>query len=719
MAEKNVILKNSIGDVLYPKIADNSVTTNKIVDKAVTTSKIADGSISKEKLDDGVKQKIDGIVITLNYSGHPGEYEVGESSLSSFSDLETYYNAYKQGVNVYFVIDSVGHGHYFIATTTSYLPVYEFGYRSDSGIYTLMAKNDLFIYTAKSIDESPYLTVTTSAVTAKPEDFSVTTDKILNKAVTKEKLADNALEDITSITWDELKTLRDSSKLIPGHQYRITDYQCTTTQEDTRSTGHQFDIIVTADSTNKLNEKARACLHDGDTYFKDSNLAAWQLWYSLDNDANRFAWADTHILVQTYQCPNASVNLSATSTTVINGVTYYYWYDAGYSYMSSKNPATLKAGDNIYYSTTAGLTVPTSVYTDQTSIIHITRPTGVIYRMIDEWNNDCPYDFKNILFKRYKITSSNSSSLEGTYLATKAISDIGLEIDNNDSKMFYTFSYLGKLNTQADYNGGSLEDASVIGNTLQSDDSSPYGVHGNTIKYYFDIGIENSKPIQSLNNIVFLTYTGEAYYGCHSNSFGNNCTNNSFGNSCTNNSFSDDNQFIIFGDSCIENLFYNSCRKTIFGQECCDNLINYCNAIVFGDNCNTNYFGQNCNDISFGNNCTNNSFGTGCDHITLGNYYRLNTFDNGVSYVTFDGDGTGSKPIQNYHVKHDIVFDFASKYTITAKPGLNYVLSVAKKSDGTVVEYNEADTHKLVSITDSDYATLTTKDSNTLYCIPE
>lgn len=163
--------------------------------------------------------------------------------------------------------------------------------------------------------------------------------------------------------------------------------------------------------------------------------------------------------------------------------------------MSSKNPATLKAGDNIYYSTTAGLTVPTSVYTDQTSITRITRPTGVIYRMIDEWNNDCPYDFKNILFKRYKITSSNSSSLVGSYLATKAISDIGLEIDNTDYRMFYTFSYLGELDEQSAYKGGVLEDASLIGNTLQSDDSSPYGVHGNTIKYYFDFGIENSKPI--------------------------------------------------------------------------------------------------------------------------------------------------------------------------------------------------------------------------------
>ena len=641
MAEKNVILKNSIGDVLYPKIADNSVTTNKIVDKAVTTSKIADGSISKEKLDDGVKQKIDGIVITLNYSGHPGEYEVGESSLSSFSDLETYYNAYQQGVNVYFVIDSVGHGHNFIATTTSYLPVYEFGYRSDSGIYTLMAKDDLFIYTAKSIDESPYLTVTTSAVTAKPEDFSVTTDKILNKAVTKEKLADNALEDITSITWDELKTLRDSSKLIPGHQYRITDYQCTTTQEDTRSTGHQFDIIVTADSTNKLNEKARACLHDGDTYFKNSNLAAWQLWYSLDDDANRFAWADD---------------------------------DLG---------------------------------------------KGVIYRMIDEWNNDCPYDFKNIQFKRYKITSSNSSSLVGSYLATKAISDIGLEIDNNDSKMFYTFSYLGELDEQSAYKGGVLEDASLIGNTLQSDDSSPYGVHGNTIKYYFDFGIENSKPIQNLNNIVFLTYMEGTYYGCHSNSFDINNCNISFGNNCSNNSFNADNESIIFDEDCIYNSFY-SCTNTILGGGCLSNLFNEgCSGNVFGSNCSYNYFGVSNYQNSFGNDCSNNCFNCDCNNNVFGNNCSLNTFDSGVQNIIFSDSGTDSKPIQNYHVKHGMVFDLTSKYTITAKPGLDYELSVAKRSDGTVVEYNEADTHKLVSITDSDYAALTTKDSNTLYCIPE
>lgn len=33
------------------------------------------------------------------------------------------------------------------------------------------------------------------------------------------------------------------------------------------------------------------------------------------------------------------------------------------------------------------------------SIYGIPQPgKGVIYRMIDEWNNDCPYDFKNIIY---------------------------------------------------------------------------------------------------------------------------------------------------------------------------------------------------------------------------------------------------------------------------------------------------------------------------------
>jgi hypothetical protein len=57
-------------------------------------------------------------------------------------------------------------------------------------------------------------------------------------------------------TYANLKSLRDNSQLTPGTFYRITDYECTTVQENTKSAGHQFDIIVRADDVNVLNETA-------------------------------------------------------------------------------------------------------------------------------------------------------------------------------------------------------------------------------------------------------------------------------------------------------------------------------------------------------------------------------------------------------------------------------------------------------------------------------
>lgn len=128
-------------------------------------------------------------------------------------------------------------------------------------------------------------------------------------------------EKLINTTYSELKSLRDNSQLIPGSFYRITDYVTTTTQSETRSANHPFDVIVLALSENTLCEDAKAILHEGDTYFADNDLSAWQLKYCLDNDKTKFEWADE------------------------------------------------------------------------------TNGKGVIYRMIDEKRNDCPYDFKNILIK--------------------------------------------------------------------------------------------------------------------------------------------------------------------------------------------------------------------------------------------------------------------------------------------------------------------------------
>lgn len=150
-------------------------------------------------------------------------------------------------------------------------------------------------------------------------------DDIVNRLNDEARLSKN----IIPVTYEELKTKRDEGSLIPGLWYQITDYRASTTQDYTKVGAGQFDILVLATSENTLSEEAKAVRHEGDTYYPDYvQFNTWKLWYCLDNDSNRFYWADEE-----------------------NG-------------------------------------------------------TGVIYRMIDEWNNDCPYDFKSIIFFHENIGDS-------------------------------------------------------------------------------------------------------------------------------------------------------------------------------------------------------------------------------------------------------------------------------------------------------------------------
>ena len=77
-----------------------------------------------------------------------------------------------------------------------------------------------------------------------------------------------------------------------GLYYCITDYETTTTQRDTYAVGHRFNILVQAVTNYKLSESAKVCAIAGDDYFAKNKLEAWNIKYSLDNDAKRFAWAD-------------------------------------------------------------------------------------------------------------------------------------------------------------------------------------------------------------------------------------------------------------------------------------------------------------------------------------------------------------------------------------------------------------------------------------------
>ena len=513
--------------------------------------------------------------------------------------------------------------------------------------------------------ELPIATPSVYSVVKLDSDYTKDTKGTALSLAGAKTLNENKLDKQIEITYSDLVSKRDNSELIPGQKYRIIDYVTTTAQENTTSAGHQFDIIVEALSENVLNEVASACLHEGDTYFEDSNLEAWELKYCLDNDTSKFAWAENNKIV--IDSTNVTIQESLVTENIFNTPflpEYYIYIDATGNKTGEYTNDNLSERGNDYFiewgreTTPDGLENQLCIYKNDLSnedyieggaeegidygdkffywgtedvdgitydkwkkyeidsnnwkidtgeVVYLLTPQitngevidssynngkGVIYCMKDEYNNECPYDFKNIQF-----------------------------YNNTNNTFFYTFSWVNENN--------EIEDL-TLRQDLKSDEETPYGTYNNTIKPYYNVG---PVPVQQLNNIIFVSthsYDSGFFYGCYSNSFGNNCHNNSFGNDCYNNSFGDGCYNNSFGDSCYFNSFGNNCSSNIFG--------NYCNSNSFGNDCDNNSFGNMCYNNSFGNKCYNNSFGNRCGYNSFENNSYSNSFGNKCLQIIF-GEG--------------------------------------------------------------------------------
>lgn len=420
-------------------------------------------------------------------------------------------------------------------------------------------------------------------------------------------------------TYADLKSMRDNGTLTPGMWYRITDYECTTTQIYTISAGNKFDVIVLATGTNSLSEQARAINHtpqEGETdYFANNNLSAWQIWYCLDNNTTRFEWADS------------------------------------------------------------------------------TNGKGVIYRMIDEWGNECGYDFKNIMYVRYKLIApvyegdsvyyKRGANIISSEIANGALAYIWAGTENavhqwseslksqttGESKSFYTFSLISNDN--------------VIDGSIQG-----------ICKYNV------VKSVMQLPNIVAFNLTTD--YGFLLNYFGDNCTALSL---------SGTTMFLHFSscDGIVCGTFFMSSRlistsAVVFAKGCNDISI-YKSSNMFFAEYVSNVSLDNSEFCSFGNGCglisgfqlhmnigDNSSciyafnayvveLGNNCKNITINNANRLylgNNISNGsvdmVSFVEVVGDG-----VSNFHIlegtsstgNNNLTINFNSNYKGTQYAGLN------------------------------------------------
>ena len=335
------------------------------------------------------------------------------------------------------------------------------------------------------------------------------------------------------VTYADLVAMRDEGRLVPGQQYRIIDFVTTVDQADAKSAGHQFDVIVTADGPSVLNEKARAAISEGDTYFTEAgaNLKAWQLWYSLDNDKSRFEWADA------------------------------------------------------------------------------TNGKGVIYRMIDEWQNDVPYDFKNVVY-----------------------------VNNEEDYAQYTFGFdrVSAADWETAEDESRHSQATTTGNVMLPYLYRPQLLNANLL--YVDCS-DNKFDANCHHNILGPDSSRNIFgFACSENNLlGGISSFNKFGPLCERITLGGENEFNSFGRNCYDielgyygghNIFGDTCNNISLAQGASHNSFGFaCRVIILGKNCKNNTLGQECYDTNIdfnseynvlGNNCSV-QLGVGCRHNKIGN----------------------------------------------------------------------------------------------------
>ncbi|MEZ3475332.1 MAG: hypothetical protein K1V79_00180, partial [Alistipes sp.] len=245
---------------------------------------------------------------------------------------------------------------------------------------------------------------------------------------------------------------------------------------------------------------------------------------------------------------------------------------------------------------------------------------GVIYRLIDEWQNDCPYDFKNIQFKRYRASATGNltGAISGYYYAYNGgMTGVNIE-DADDFVWAYTFSLIG--------DDGQWRDYSVMKDSLDAETDWGYfkqfkigRCEYNHIRNSYTAVTVDDKCYRTLmlNNIVLIV-------GFDDSRLPGEMQLNTFGDGNYNMTLKDNPEQNHFGNKCCDNIV-GSYGNT-FGNGCCGNS--------FGNGCSMNTFGNGCSWNSFGNDFRYNSFGNDCSSNSFGNNFQYNSFGNNCSWNT-------------------------------------------------------------------------------------
>lgn len=502
-----------------------------------------------------------------------------------------------------------------------------------------------------------------------------------------------------SITYKDLKNLRDSGELVKGRNYRIIDYITTSKDTTTKVIWHPFDIIVTATNSNELSEIAYAAKHEfaegeEDLYYNKCNLTAWELRYILDNDTTRYSWVNDNYEV------------------LIPFETY-------------------KKGDTITVNSYKELSDTNKANCQQIG-------KGVIYYMKDEFGNECSYDFKSILFERFfiqapAVTNKYQDWINGNYYSalSKILQDqptiipsyVSLNGTGDDTRFYYTFDTgstaemyipeskqtetvpveLTRYNAQEGKNtcrdnhfayACNLYNVVSDGEAIISIDENKI-VLGNNVF----IGTEFISNTCSDQGFSYNTILNGAKY----NSFGGNFAFNIIGENFTNNVFGHDSKLNILAENFQYNTAGNKFQRNCIIQNNRNNL--YKESFIsnaLSHSITDNIFGNNIKDSTFPDFFKNNELGGDTIELKISDtvhYMRFCYFNKGIYQMTIqDSNNRSSKDKwyqyihfnQCYYTNGNITLDLYSKdfqgagNSFTINPGNTHIVEIQNRYNSDV-----------------------------------
>lgn len=432
-----------------------------------------------------------------------------------------------------------------------------------------------------------------------------------------------------SITYKELKNLRDSGKLVKGRSYQIIDYITTSKDATTKVIWHPFDIIVTATNNNELSEIAYAAKHEfaegeEDLYYNKCNLTAWELRYILDNDATRYSWVDDN-----YEVLIPFETYKKGDTITVNN----------YKELSDTNKANCQQIGK-----------------------------GVIYYMKDEFNNECSYDFKSILFERFFILAPSVTNIYQDWINNNYYSALSKTLEkqltiipytslNNDgdiTKFYYTFD-TGSPTEPVDLTWYNAQEGK---NTCRD---NHFAYTCNLYNVVSDgeaiISIDKNKLVLGNNVFIgteFVSNTcsdqGFSYNtilnGAKYNSFGGNFAFNIIGENFINNIFGHDCKLNILAKNFQYNTTGNKFQRNCIIQNNRDNL--YKESFIrnsLSQSITDNIFGNNINNSTFPDFFKNNELGGDTIELKISDtvhHMRFCYFNKGIYNIAIEGSKDSS-----------------------------------------------------------------------------